>query len=81
MVFASGPPARGRYLRGYGSLRLVAKQVDRCSGASAVEAGERLGFCRARERRRLTLYLRPLYDALYDLLEAEKSTNCWKKIH
>src|SRR5712692_10092853 len=38
----------------------------------AVEAGERLGFLPGDLHEKVHPYLRPLYDALYDMLEAEK---------
>ena len=38
----------------------------------AVEAGERLGFLPGNLQEKVDPYLRPLYDALYDMLEAEK---------
>ena len=52
---------------------LVNKQVNRIVLARpAVEAGERLGFLPGTLQEKVDPYLRPLYDALYDLLEAEK---------
>jgi len=41
-------------------------------GAAAVEAGERLGFLPGSLQEKVDPYLRPLYDALYDLLDQEK---------
>ena len=38
----------------------------------AVEAGERLGFLPGTLQEKVDPYLRPLYDALYDMLDAEK---------
>ena len=38
----------------------------------AVEAGERLGFLPGDLLAKVDPYLRPLYDALYDMLEADK---------
>ena len=37
-----------------------------------MEAGERLGFLPGTLQEKIDPYLRPLYDALYDMLEAEK---------
>src|SRR6185437_875353 len=52
---------------------LVNKQVNRIILARpAVEAGERLGFLPGTLQEKVDPYLRPLYDALYDLLEQEK---------
>ena len=39
----------------------------------AVEAGERLGFLPGDIRAKVDPYLRPLYDALHDMLDADKS--------
>ena len=38
-----------------------------------VEAGENLGFCPAPSRKRSTLYMRPLYDALFDMMDRERT--------
>ncbi len=38
----------------------------------AVEAGEKLGFLPGDLQQKVDPYLRPLYDALYDMLDAEK---------
>jgi len=52
---------------------LVSKKVARIILARpAVEAGERLGFLPGTLQEKVDPYLRPLYDALYDLLEPEK---------
>jgi phosphate starvation-inducible PhoH-like protein len=52
---------------------LLAKQVNRIILARpAVEAGERLGFLPGTLQEKVDPYLRPLYDALYDLMDAEK---------
>jgi phosphate starvation-inducible PhoH-like protein len=52
---------------------LVNKQVNRIILARpAVEAGERLGFLPGTLQEKVDPYLRPLYDALYDLLDQEK---------
>ncbi|MDT7817058.1 MAG: phosphate starvation-inducible protein PhoH, partial [Acidobacteriaceae bacterium] len=42
-----------------------------------VEAGERLGFLPGTLQEKVDPYLRPLYDALYDLLEQIASIRCW----
>jgi len=75
MVFGIGPAGTGKtYLAvAMAVSALVAKQVDRIVLARpAVEAGERLGFLPGTLQEKVDPYLRPLYDALYDLLEAEK---------
>jgi phosphate starvation-inducible protein PhoH and related proteins len=51
---------------------LQAKQVDRIIlTRPAVEAGERLGFLPGDLAAKIDPYLRPLYDALYDMVEPE----------
>ncbi len=52
---------------------LQTKQVNRIIlTRPAVEAGERLGFLPGDMKEKVDPYLRPLYDALYDMLEADK---------
>jgi phosphate starvation-inducible PhoH-like protein len=52
---------------------LLSKRVNRIILARpAVEAGERLGFLPGDLQEKVNPYLRPLYDALYDMLEAER---------
>jgi phosphate starvation-inducible protein PhoH and related proteins len=75
MVFGIGPAGIGKtYLAvAMAVSALVSKQVNRIVLARpAVEAGERLGFLPGTLQEKVDPYLRPLYDALYDLLEAEK---------
>jgi len=43
----------------------------------AVEAGERLGFLPGTLQEKIDPYLRPLYDALFDMIDVEKVTKCW----
>jgi phosphate starvation-inducible PhoH-like protein len=51
----------------------MAKKVSRIIlTRPAVEAGERLGFLPGTLQEKVDPYLRPLYDALYDMLEADK---------
>ena len=53
---------------------LLAKKVSRIILARpAVEAGEKLGFLPGDLQEKVNPYLRPLYDALYDMLEVEKA--------
>src|SRR5258705_8236162 len=54
------------------SYRLARKVSRIILARPAVEAGERLGFLPGTIQEKVDPYLRPLYDALYDLLEAEK---------
>jgi phosphate starvation-inducible PhoH-like protein len=52
---------------------LLSKRVSRIVlTRPAVEAGERLGFLPGNLQEKVDPYLRPLYDALYDMLEADK---------
>jgi phosphate starvation-inducible PhoH-like protein len=52
---------------------LLAKRVSRIVlTRPAVEAGERLGFLPGTIQEKIDPFLRPLYDALYDMLETEK---------
>ncbi|MGH9803982.1 MAG: PhoH family protein [Candidatus Acidiferrales bacterium] len=75
MVFAIGPGGTGKtYLAvAMAVSALLAKKVDRIILVRpAVEAGERLGFLPGTLQEKIDPYMRPLYDALYDLLEADK---------
>ena len=75
MVFAIGPGGTGKtYLaEAMAVSALLSKQVTRIILARpAVEAGERLGFLPGTLQEKVDPYMRPLYDALYDLLEADK---------
>jgi phosphate starvation-inducible PhoH-like protein len=75
MVFGVGPAGTGKtYLAvAMAVSALLNKQVSRIILARpAVEAGERLGFLPGTLQEKVDPYLRPLYDALYDLLEQEK---------
>jgi phosphate starvation-inducible PhoH-like protein len=75
MVFGIGPAGTGKtYLAVAQAVSyLLNKQVTRVILARpAVEAGEKLGFLPGDLQQKVDPYLRPLYDALYDLLEFEK---------
>jgi phosphate starvation-inducible PhoH-like protein len=75
MVFSIGPAGTGKtYLAvAMAVAALVSKNVSRIVLARpAVEAGERLGFLPGTLQEKIDPYLRPLYDALYDLLEHDK---------
>src|SRR2546425_404299 len=75
MVFGIGPAGTGKtYLAVAMALSaLLSKRVNRIILARpAVEAGERLGFLPGTLQEKVDPYLRPLYDALFDMLEAEK---------
>jgi phosphate starvation-inducible PhoH-like protein len=54
---------------------LLSKKVSRIILARpAVEAGEKLGFLPGDLQEKVNPYLRPLYDALYDMMDTEKAT-------
>src|SRR5438309_3835988 len=75
MVFGIGPAGTGKtYLAVAMAISaLLAKRVNRIILARpAVEAGERLGFLPGTLQDKIDPYLRPLYDALYDILDPEK---------
>ncbi|MBN2369392.1 MAG: PhoH family protein [Vicinamibacteria bacterium] len=75
MVFGIGPAGTGKtYLAVAQAVsKLMARAVDRIILARpAVEAGERLGFLPGDLQEKVNPYLRPLYDALYDLLDYDK---------
>ena len=75
MVFGIGPAGTGKtYLAVAMAISaLLGKRVNRIILARpAVEAGERLGFLPGTLQDKIDPYLRPLYDALYDMLEPEK---------
>ena len=75
MVFGVGPAGTGKtYLAvAMAVSALNAKKVSRIVLVRpAVEAGERLGFLPGTLQEKVDPFLRPLYDALYDLLDPEK---------
>jgi phosphate starvation-inducible PhoH-like protein len=75
IVFGVGPAGTGKtYLAMAQAVSfLLAKKVTRIILARpAVEAGERLGFLPGDLQEKVNPYLRPLYDALYDMLEVER---------
>ncbi len=75
LVFGIGPAGTGKtYLAvAMAVSALLSKRVSRIVlTRPAVEAGERLGFLPGNLQEKVDPYLRPLYDALYDMLEADK---------
>src|SRR5215831_1619695 len=75
MVFGIGPAGTGKtYLAVAVAVQaLMQKRVNRIVLARpAVEAGEKLGFLPGDLQDKVDPYLRPLYDALFDLVENEK---------
>jgi phosphate starvation-inducible PhoH-like protein len=73
LVFSTGPAGTGKtWLAVAHAVQLFErKDVDRIVlSRPAVEAGERLGFLPGDMREKVDPYLRPIYDALYDLMDA-----------
>jgi len=76
IVFGIGPAGTGKtYLAMAQAVSfLLAKRVSRIILARpAVEAGEKLGFLPGDLQEKVNPYLRPLYDALYDMIEIERA--------
>jgi phosphate starvation-inducible PhoH-like protein len=76
MIFALGPAGTGKtYLAvAQAVAMLITGQVDRLIlSRPAVEAGERLGFLPGDMKEKVDPYLRPLYDALYDMMDDERA--------
>jgi phosphate starvation-inducible protein PhoH and related proteins len=76
IVFGIGPAGTGKtYLAMAQAVAyLLAKRVSRIILARpAVEAGEKLGFLPGDLQEKVNPYLRPLYDALYDMLDVERA--------
>lgn len=77
MVFAIGPAGTGKtYLAMAMAVScLMERKIQRIILARpAVEAGERLGFLPGDLAEKVNPYLRPLYDALYDMIDMERAT-------
>ena len=75
MVFGVGPAGTGKtYLAVFMAISaLLNKRVSRIVlTRPAVEAGERLGFLPGTLQEKVDPYLRPLYDALFDMLDSER---------
>jgi len=82
MVFAIGPAGTGKSFLAVAMAvsALMKREVARIVlTRPAVEAGERLGFLPGDLYEKVHPYLRPLYDALYDMLEAEKVASLTEK--
>jgi phosphate starvation-inducible PhoH-like protein len=72
LVFGTGPAGTGKtwLAVAYAVQLFERKEVDRIIlSRPAVEAGERLGFLPGDMREKVDPYLRPVYDALYDLMD------------
>jgi len=82
IVFGVGPAGTGKTYLGVAMAvqALMQKQVNRIVLARpAVEAGERLGFLPGDLQEKVDPYLRPLYDALFDLVDYERVTRLLEK--
>jgi phosphate starvation-inducible PhoH-like protein len=82
IVFGVGPAGTGKtYLAvAQGVAYLTAKKVSRIIlTRPAVEAGEKLGFLPGDLQEKVNPYLRPLYDALYDMLEVERVARLFER--
>jgi phosphate starvation-inducible PhoH-like protein len=82
MVFGIGPAGTGKSFLAVAMAvsALTRREVTRIVlTRPAVEAGERLGFLPGDLYEKVHPFLRPLYDALYDMLEAEKVTSLMEK--
>jgi phosphate starvation-inducible PhoH-like protein len=79
MVFGVGPAGTGKtYLAvAHAATLLERGEISRIIlSRPAVEAGERLGFLPGDMKEKVDPYLRPLYDALYDMMQAEVVERC-----
>ena len=82
IVFGIGPAGTGKTYLGVAMAvqALMQKQVNRIVLARpAVEAGEKLGFLPGDVQEKVDPYLRPLYDALFDLVDYERVTRLLEK--
>ncbi len=82
MVFGIGPSGTGKtYLAvAMAADALLARAVNRIILARpAVEAGERLGFLPGTLQEKVDPFLRPLYDALYDVLDPDRTEHLIEK--
>ena len=73
LVFGTGPAGTGKtwLAVAYAIALFERKEVDRIiMSRPAVEAGERLGFLPGDMREKVDPYLRPIYDALFDLMDS-----------
>ncbi|MBI5848124.1 MAG: PhoH family protein [Nitrospirae bacterium] len=82
IVFGIGPAGTGKtYLAMAMAVNaLLKKEVSRIVLARpAIEAGEKLGFLPGDIQEKVNPYLRPLYDALYDMMDTEKVMNLMER--
>ncbi|HSM84257.1 MAG TPA: PhoH family protein [Nodosilinea sp.] len=82
MVFCIGPAGTGKTFLAtlVGIQALLNNEFERLIlTRPAVEAGERLGFLPGDLQQKVNPYLRPLYDALHELVDPEKITNLMER--
>jgi phosphate starvation-inducible protein PhoH and related proteins len=82
LTFCIGPAGTGKTYMSVAAAvaALKAKQVGRIIlTRPAVEAGERLGFLPGDLEAKIDPYLRPLYDALFDMIETEKAQKMFER--
>ncbi|MDJ0555610.1 MAG: PhoH family protein [Microcoleaceae cyanobacterium MO_207.B10] len=82
MTFCVGPAGTGKtFLAAILAVKaLLDNEYERLIlTRPAVEAGEKLGFLPGDLQQKINPYLRPLYDALYELIEPEKVTTLMEK--
>ncbi|MBC6421492.1 MAG: PhoH family protein [Hormoscilla sp. SP5CHS1] len=82
MTFCIGPAGTGKtYLAAVLAIQaLLDNQYERLIlTRPAVEAGEKLGFLPGDMQQKVNPFLRPLYDALYELMEPEKVANLMER--
>lgn len=79
LVFALGPAGTGKtYIAvAMAVYMFLNKKVERIIlSRPAVEAGEKLGFLPGDMKEKLDPYMRPLYDALFDMMPADRVQEC-----
>ncbi|NJM95531.1 MAG: PhoH family protein [Acaryochloridaceae cyanobacterium CSU_5_19] len=82
LTFGIGPAGTGKtYLAAVLAVQaLLANQYERLIlTRPALEAGEKLGFLPGDLQQKVNPYLRPLYDALYELIEADRITSLMER--
>lgn len=82
LIFCTGPAGTGKtYLAAMVAVQaLLSNQYERLIlTRPAVEAGEKLGFLPGDLQQKVNPYLRPLYDALYEMIDPEKIANLMER--
>ena len=73
IIMSLGPAGTGKsFLAVSVGVSMLMEKIERVIFRPAVEAGEKLGFLPGDMKEKVDPYLRPLYDALYELFGAEK---------